>query len=50
MILNRVVLPAPLRPTSPTFAPVGQVEGGAVEDQPVADAVGQVVDVKHAAF
>ena len=37
-------------PHEPHLRPGGQVEGGAVEDQPIADAEGQVVDVKHAAF
>ena len=44
---NSVVLPAPLRPTSPTRAPVGSADGRAVDQQPLAEAIGEVVDMQH---
>ena len=44
---NSVVLPAPLRPTRPTRAPGRQRGGRAVDQQALAEAVGEVVDVKH---
>ena len=42
MARNSVVLPVPLRPTSPTRAPVGNVRRGAVEQQAAGNADGQI--------
>ena len=45
--LNSVVLPAPLRPTSPIRRPGGQARAGAGEDFAAGDAVGDGVDREH---
>ena len=46
---SRVDLPAPLRPTRPTFQPSDSGRRGAVEQHALAVAEGEVVDVQHGA-
>ena len=45
---SSVVLPAPLRPTSPTLWPDGIAAVAEFEDRPAFDTIGEIIDVQHA--
>ena len=47
MARNSVVLPVPLRPTSPAFVPAGKRQRGMVEEKASGDAERKVVDDEH---